>query len=185
MRTLKYRRWNNELRPFCSLMKRVANMFRKRNLLSDSSRGTSTQTIVNNIKQCKVETRDKDSETDSDRDNIHSNWSELILITNEMNKTGDVIKTNAQLRKRAIKNIVLVPYKPKPKDWGSWKIKSPYATSTIASPPLGIDQNQIQNQDHNKEEMSYIPHSPYYAPTHPPEFYEDAPKFPILIKDTM
>ena len=91
-------------------------MFRKRNSLSDSSRGSSTQTIVNNIKQCKVETIDKDSETDSDRDSIHSNCSELILITNEMNKTGDVIKTNAQLRKRAIKNNVLVPYKPKPKD---------------------------------------------------------------------
>ena len=26
-RTLKYRRWNNELRPFHSLKKRVANMF--------------------------------------------------------------------------------------------------------------------------------------------------------------
>ena len=64
-------------------------MFRKRNLLSDSSRGTSTQTIVNNIEQCKVETRDKDSETDGDRYSIHSNWSELIPINNEMNKTGD------------------------------------------------------------------------------------------------
>ena len=41
-RTLKYRRWNNELRPFHSLKKRVANMFRKKNLLLDSSRGTST-----------------------------------------------------------------------------------------------------------------------------------------------
>ena len=171
-RTLKYWRWNNELRPFRSLKKRVANMFRKRNSLLDSSRGTSTQTIVNNIEQCKVETRDKDSETDSDRDSIHSNWSELIPINNEMNKTGDVIKTNAQLRKRAIKNIVLVPYKPKPKDWGSWKIKSPYVTSTIASPPLDLNQNQ--NQDQNNEEMSYVPHSPYYAPVHPPEFYEDA-----------
>ena len=117
-RTLKYSRWNNKLRPFCSLKKRVENMFRKRNLLLDSSRGTSTQTIVNNIEQCKVETRDKDSETDSDRDSIHSNWSELIPITNKMNKTGDVAKTNAQPRKRAIKNIVLVPYKPKPKDCG-------------------------------------------------------------------
>ena len=63
-----------------------------------------------------METRDKDSETDSDRESIHSNWSELIPITNEMNKTRDMAKTNAQLRKRAIKNIVLVPYKPKPKD---------------------------------------------------------------------
>ena len=39
-------------------------------------------------------------------------------------------------RKRTVRNIVLVPYKPKPKDWGSWKIKSPYATSTVASPIL-------------------------------------------------
>ena len=57
-------------------------MFRKRNSLLDSSRGTSTQTIANNIEQCEMETRDKDSETDSDRDSIHSNWSELIPITN-------------------------------------------------------------------------------------------------------
>ena len=75
----------------------------------------------------------------------------------------------ANLEKRAIKNIVLVPYKPKPKDWGSWKIKSPYATSTIASPPLDINQNQNQNNG----EITYVLHSPYYAPVHPPEFYED------------
>ena len=172
-RTLKYRRWNNELRPFHSLKKRVANMFRKRNSLSDSSRGTSTQTIVNNIEQCKVETRDKDSEVDSDRDSIHSNWSELIPITNEINKTRDVAKTSTQPRKRAIKNIVLVPSKPKPKDWGSWKIKSPYATSTIASSSLDIN-NQNQSQDQTNEEMSYVLHSLYYAPVDPPEFYEDA-----------
>ena len=119
-RTLKYRRWNNELRPFRSLKKRVANMFRKRNSLLDSSRGTSTQTIVNNVEQCKVETRDKDSETDSDKESIHSNWSELVPITNEI-KTRDVVKSNALPRKRAIKNIVLVPYKPKPKDW--WELE--------------------------------------------------------------
>ena len=139
----------------------------------DSSRGTSTQTIVNNIEQCKVDTSYKDSEMDSDRESIHSKWGELIPITNEMNKTGDGAKINAQPRKRAIKNIVLVPYKPKPKDRGSWKIKSPYVTSTIASPPLDIN-NQNQSLDQNNEEMIYVPHSPYYAPVHPPEFYEDA-----------
>ena len=63
-RTLKYRRWNNELRPFPSLKKRVVQMFRKRNLYSDSSRGTATQTIMNEApKQCKTE--EKDSETNS------------------------------------------------------------------------------------------------------------------------
>ena len=48
-RTLKYRKWNNELRPFRSLKKRVAWMFQKRNLYLDSSRGTSTQMIVNAV----------------------------------------------------------------------------------------------------------------------------------------
>ena len=46
----------------------------------DSSRGTSTQTIVNNIEQCKAETMEKDSETDSNKESIHSNWSELLPI---------------------------------------------------------------------------------------------------------
>ena len=30
LRTLKYRRWNNELRPFYSLKRRVANIFQKK-----------------------------------------------------------------------------------------------------------------------------------------------------------
>ena len=75
-------------------------------------------------------------------------------------------KSEPQLRKKAIKNIVLVAYKPKLKDWGSWKVKSPYATSIIASPP-------VNNQDQNNEEMVYVPHSPYYSPVHPLTFYDD------------
>ena len=71
-RTLKYRRWNNELRPFHSLKKRVAWMFHKRNSYLDSSRGTSTQTIVNDVsEQCKAEVMEKDSETDSEREREH------------------------------------------------------------------------------------------------------------------
>ena len=132
-RTLKYRRWNNELRLFNSLKRRVANIFRKRNSFSDSSRGTSMQTIS---EQCKAETREKDSGMDSDRESVHSNWSDLIPTNSEMNNTSttdaEIKKSEPQIRKKVIKNIVLVPYKPKPKDWGSWKVKSPYATSIIA-----------------------------------------------------
>ena len=113
---------------------------------------------------------DNDSETDSNRNSVHSNWSEPIPINNE---TGNASTTNtesknseAQTRKGAIKNIVLVPYKPKPKYWGSWKVKSPYATSTIARPALN-------NQNQSNEEMVYVPHSPYYSPVHPPTFYGD------------
>ena len=120
-RTLKYRRWNKELRPFHSLKKRVASMFCKRNSFSDSSRGTSTQTIINNTtEQCKAEVMDNDSETDSDRNSVHSNWSKLIPINNEINNAStmntEVKRSEAQTRKRMIKNIALVPYKPKPKD---------------------------------------------------------------------
>ena len=141
----------------------------------DSSRGTSTQTIMNDIpEQCKVEAREKDSETDSDRESVYSNWSELMPINNEIHKSDEAMKTDAQQRKRTVRNIVLVLYKPKPKDWGSWKIKSPYATSTIASPPLDANnQIQDQNQIQTNEKLSYIPHNPYYEPAHPPAFYED------------
>ena len=170
-RILKYRKWNNELRPFHSLKKRVAQMFWKRNSYSDSSRGTSTQMIMNEVpEQCKTE--EKDSEMDSERVSIHSNWSKLVPV--EINKPDEALKINAPQRKRTVRNIVLVPYKPRPKDWGSWKIKSPYATSTTASPPLDVN-NQVQDSNPNQtnEKLSYIPYSPYYEPVHPPQFYED------------
>ena len=174
-RTLKYRKWNNELRTFHSLKKRVVQMFHKRNSYLDSSRGTSTQTIINDVpEQCKAEVMEKDSETDSNKESIHSNWSELIPINAETNKSSDAMKVDTQQRKRAVRNIVLVLYKPRPKDWGTWKIKSPYATSTIASPPLDVN-NQIQDQNQNQtnEKLSYAPHSPYYEPVHLPQFYKD------------
>ena len=169
-RTLKYRRWNNELRPFRSLKKRVARMFRKRNSFSDTSKTTSARTIVNTVsEQCKME--EKDSETDSDKESIHSNWSELVPI--ETSKPDEVLMVNAPQRKRTVRNIVLVPYKPKPKDWGSWKIKSPYATSTVASPILdNSNQAQTSNQN-NEDKLSYIPHSPYYELVHLPQFYRE------------
>ena len=84
---------------------------------------------------------EKDSETDSDNNSVHSNWSELVPTGNTSIMNTEVKRSEAQIRKRAIKNIVLVPYKPMPKDWGSWKVKSPYATSTIASPSVN-NQNQ-------------------------------------------
>ena len=64
-------------------------MFCKRNPFSDSSRGTSTQTIVNNTtEQCKAEVMEKDNETDSNNNSVHSNWSELVPINNETNNTS-------------------------------------------------------------------------------------------------
>ena len=157
-RTLKYRRWNNELRPFRSLKRRVANIFRKRNSFSDSSRTTSTQTVVNNLtEQCKVEVREKDSKMDSDVGSVHSNWSDIVPIN--VNKSTEVVTNDNNKKKRAVRNIVLVPYKPKHSNWGSWQMKSPYAISTVASPNFD-DNGQVQENDQT-DKLTYIPHSPY------------------------
>ena len=149
----------------------MANIFEKRNSFSNDSRATSTQTIVNEAPE-QDKGQNKDSETDSERSergSIHSNWSDLMPI--EENKPTKVMLN----KKRTVRNIVLVLYKPKLKDWGSWRVESPYATSTIASPILdGNNQTQSLDQENNKEDkLSYIPHSPYYEPVHLPQFYEN------------
>ena len=68
---------------------------------------------------------DNDSETDSNRNSVHSNWSKLIPINNEINSTStthtEAKKGEAQTRKRAIKNIVLVPYKQNQRTGGAGK----------------------------------------------------------------
>ena len=123
-RTLKYRKWNNELRPFRSLKKRVAQMFQKRNSFSNSSRGTSTQTIVNDVPvQCKAEVMEKDSEMDNDKESIHSNWSKLIPINVKADKSSDAIKVDTQQKIRSVRNIVLVPYNAKTKRLGNMENK--------------------------------------------------------------
>ena len=89
--------------------------------------------IVNNLsEQCKTETREKDSETDSDSESILSNWSDLMPI--KVNKPTEVITNDTTQRKRTVRNIVLVPYKPKPKDWWSWKIKFPMQLALLLVP---------------------------------------------------
>ena len=118
--------------------------------------------------QCKAE--DKDSETDSEKESIHSNWSDIVLT-----ETDNPIDTVVDIpqKKRTVRNIVLVPYKPKPKDWGSWKIRSPYATSTVASPSLNPSPDDIEQIQNSEGKLTYVPHSPYYEPVHSPQYYGD------------
>ena len=125
--TLKYHSWNNQLKPFRSLKRRVANIFRKRNSLSDDSRGTSTQSIVNHM-----EREEERSITGGDkRNSVHSDWSDLISVDKEAeyrkvykNRKGpNVISAattfaasnakaamipSASPAKKTVKNIVLV-----------------------------------------------------------------------------
>ena len=91
------------------------------------------------------------------RNSVHSDWSDLISVdeeaeyrknyknrkgpnatstatTSTASATEAIIIPSASPAKKTIKNIVLVPYTPRPKEWGSWQIRSPYATSTVVSP---------------------------------------------------
>ena len=75
--SLKYRMWNNQLRPFRSLKKRVVNIFRKRRSSLDDSRDTSSQLIVNYMERDSVE---RSMINGSKRNSVHSDWSDLIPI---------------------------------------------------------------------------------------------------------
>ena len=147
MCSLKYRMWNNQLRPFRSLKKRVANIFRKRTSNSDDSRGTSSQSIVNYMER---DSEERSMINESKRNSVHSDWSDLIPIDVEAEyhrihniRKGPYTKSHASLipstapvtnvvpvphsspakAHKAVKSIVLVLYAPKPNKWGSWWVK--------------------------------------------------------------
>ena len=71
--------------------------------------------------------------------------------------------------RKMVKNIVLVPYTQKSKNWGIWRIKTPYTTSNNTSPHMVCSKEQSKEE----EDMVYEPQSPYYSPIHSLEFYED------------
>ena len=57
----------------------MANTFRKRNSLSDDSRGTSTQSIVNHIER----EEERYIIGGDERNSVHSDWSDLISVDKE------------------------------------------------------------------------------------------------------
>ena len=198
--TLMCCRWKNQLKPFRSLKRRVANIFRKRNSLSDESRGISMQSIVNHMER---EEEERSLIGGNKRNSVHSGWSDLISIDKEVeyrkiykgrkgpNTTACTATTlaaslakatiipPASPAKKTVTDIVLVPYTPRPKEWGTWQIRSPYASRTVvihAVHKQELDQEQKEEESGREEEegeLAYEPHSPYYSPVHPPEFHED------------
>ena len=160
-RSLKYRRWNNQMRPFRSLKKRVANIFRRRRSTSNDSWGDSTQTIVNW----------EDEEIQSETNSSVSDWNEHLLISDNREQPStsrgdqnDINRTVQSVPKRSEKNIVLVPYKPKPKNWGDWRKKN-----NINNNNTKITKEKF---DENSSDVEYVPNSPHYSPVHSPQFYE-------------
>ena len=147
MHSLKYRRWNYQLRPFRLQKKRVLNIFRKRNSNSDDSRGTSSQSLINYMER---DSEERSVINDSTRNSVHSDWSDLILIDVEVEyrriynirnrpdtrSCTSTVPSAAPVAEaisfppsspanthKTVKNIVLVPYTPKPNEWGSWRVK--------------------------------------------------------------
>ena len=156
MHILKYCRWNKQLRPFRSLKERVANIFRKRNSMSDDTRGTSSQSIINTMER---DSEERSIVNDSMRSSIHSNWSDLVPVDIESeyrkiygNRRRPDTKACATIplttppaevaavppaspaTHKTLKNIRLVPFMPKPHEWGSWQIHSHYTSSTVNAP---------------------------------------------------
>ena len=192
--TLKYRRWNNQLRPFRSLKKRVTKIFRKRNSMSYDSRGTSSQSIINNMER---DSEERSVVSDNKRDSIHLDWSDLIPIDVEgeyqrvynSRKRPDArvcmsaplaapvatVPSSSSATHKTIKNIVLVRFTPKPNEWGSWQVKKSQCTSSTTATQNSVHKGQGSNQEQQEDEieLAYQPHSLYYSPVHPPEFYED------------
>ena len=100
--------------------------------------------------------------------------------TSAASATEAIIIPSASPAKKTVQNIVLVPYTPRPNYWGSWQIRSPYATSSAVSPHAlnkqlnqGQKEKELGREEEEGGELAYEPHSPYYSPVHPPEIYED------------
>ena len=165
--SLKYGRWNNQLRHFRLLKKGVANIFWKGTSNSDDSRGTSTQSIINFMEG------DNDERfviNDNKRNSVQSDWFDLIPIdvkaeyqriqrpdirlhkstvsSAAVAKTVSILPSSPVNIHKTFKNIVLVLYTPKPNTWGSWWVKGFQLTSsTTASPDLVYSGEEEQEQE--------------------------------------
>ena len=85
-------------------------------------------------------------------------------------ETVSVLPSSPTNTHKTVKNIVLVPYTPKPNEWKSWQVKKSQLTSSTAVSPNSAYSEQEQEQDIR---LVYQPRSPYYSLVHPLGFYDD------------
>ena len=162
--------------------------------MSDDTRGTSSQSIINTMER---DSEERSIVNDSMRSSIHLNWSDLVPVDIESeyrkiygNRRRPDTKACATIPSmtppaevaaappasptthKTIKNIRLVPFMSKPHEWGSWQIKSHHTSSTVTTPHT-TQKEEESDKEEEEGELAYEPHSPYYSPVHLPEFYED------------
>ena len=124
--------------------------------MSDDTRGASSQSIINTMER---DSEERSIVNDSMRSSIHLNWSDLVPvdIESEYRKiygnrrrpdaracaTIPLTTPSAEVAAappasptthKTIKNIRLVPFTPKPHEWGNWQIKSHHTSSTVNTP---------------------------------------------------
>ena len=111
--------------------------------MSDDSRGTSTQSIINSMER---DSKERSVVNDSKRNSIYFDWSDLIPIDVEAKyqriynsrKRCDTrvcmstaplatpaaeaaaVPPSSPATHKTVKNRVLVHFTPKPNEWGSW-----------------------------------------------------------------
>ena len=152
----------------------MANIFRKRTSNSDDSRGTSSQSIVNYMER---DSEERSVINESKRDSVHSDWSDLIPIdveaeyhrihnirkgpntkscaspipsTAPITNAVPVPPSSSAETHKAVKNIVLIPYTPKPNKWGSWQVKDSQFMSSAAG-----NLNSVPDEDEEEEGEVY------------------------------
>ena len=109
---------------------------------------------------------------DSKRSSVHLNWSDLVLIDMETEygrlynsrKRPDArvhtttpsaapaakaatLPPSTPATHKTIKNIMLVPFTPKPKEWGSWQVKKSQLTSSTAVTTNSVHKGQESDQE--------------------------------------
>ena len=141
--------------------------------MSDDSRGSSTQSIINNMER---DSEERSVVNDSKRSSIHLNWSDLVPVDIESeyrkiysNRRGPdarastatplavlaaeaaAVPPSSPATQETIKNIVLVPFTQKPNNWGSWQVKKLQLTSSTPLIQYMKDKNWIRNDRRKKK----------------------------------
>ena len=117
---------------------------------------------------------------DSKRNSVHSDWSDLILIdvkaeyqriqrpdTRSHTSTVSLAAPVAEAvsvppsspanTHKTVKNIVLVPYTPKPNEWGSWQVKRSQLTSNTTASPNSVYNGQQEQEQEEEIGQVYQP----------------------------
>ena len=132
-----------------------------------------TQSIINYMER---DSEERSVINDSKRNSVQSDWNDLILIDVEAeywriynirngpdNRSSTVLlaapvaeiatvpSSSPAHSYKTIKNIVLVPYTPKQKEWGSWQVKKSNSLLVLLQPQIQYIPKRNQNKNRQRK----------------------------------